>query len=94
MNERHAARGVANAEADFQLSRPFARGLVAAMTRAQRASMRALIFNGILGALEAWEQGRRSRDAAAFYQGTTHPLITASPQGDGDPGPTESPEVR
>ena len=74
MNERNAAKGVAKAEADFQLSRPFASGLRRTMNGAQLATIRALVFNGVLAGIEAWEKGRASREAAAFYEGKADPL--------------------
>jgi len=74
MDERKSAAGVAKAEADFQLSRPFARGLHHTMNAAQIQTIHALIFNGVLGGIQAWEKGRASRESAAFYEGKSNPI--------------------
>jgi hypothetical protein len=74
MNEQQAAARVAQAEAEHQLSRPFARGLRHGLTAMQLDAVRALVRGAALGAIEAWEKGRAARESAAFYEGKTGPL--------------------
>ena len=61
--------GVANAEARFQMSRPFARYFVGGLNPHQRAVVQAMLFNAALNAIDAWEKARPVRMKDAFYGG-------------------------
>jgi len=59
--------GVANAEAQFQMSRPFTRYFVQGLTPHQQDIVRAMLFNAALNAIDAWEKARPVRMKDAFY---------------------------
>jgi len=66
---RPAISRLANAAAERQMVRPFARYFVHGLSPMERAWLRSLLFSAAEEAVEEWERARPVRERAAFYNG-------------------------